>query len=132
MVLLVMFSWKNMSKGIYNETYFKNYPEECEAEAVLYCVVLVAKSTNERACIKIGIAKGRNYKDVIKRSAGFKGYEIRIQKIVKGGLEEIYHLEQYLHEKWAHKKYHSPWKFGGHSELFEMDDEIIRSVPKTP
>lgn len=121
-----------MSKGLYNETYFKNHPEECEDEAVLYCVVLVAKSTNERTCIKIGIAKGRSYKDVIKRSAGFKGYEIRIQKIVKGGLEEIYHLEQYLHEKWAHKKYHSPWRFGGHTELFEMDDEIIRSVPKTP
>ena len=97
---------------------------------MLYCVILVDKRTQERECIKIGIAKGRNWKDVIKRSSGFKGYEIRIQKVIPGPLEEIYHLEQYLHELWAHKKYKSPWKFGGHTELFELDDEIIRSVPQ--
>lgn len=119
-----------MSKGLYNETYFLNHPQEAKAEAVLYCVVLVDKKTQVRECIKIGIAKGRNWKDVIKRSAGFKGYEIRIQKVVPGPLEDIYYLEQYLHELWSHKKYKSPWKFGGHSELFELDDEIIRSVPK--
>lgn len=121
-----------MSLGLYNETYFKNHPEEATKEAVLYCVVLVEKSTGLRACLKIGIAKGRNWKDVIKRSAGFKGYEIRIQKVVPGQLEEIYYLEQYLHELWAHKKYKSPWSFGGHTELFEMDDEIIKSIPKAP
>lgn len=93
-------------------------------------MVLVDKKTSERVCIKIGIAKGRNWKDVIRRSGGFKGYETRIQKVVPGQLEDIYYLEQYLHELWSHKKYKSPWKFGGHSELFELDDEIIRSVPK--
>ena len=118
-----------MSKGIYNEKYFYNHPEECDVEAVLYCVVLVSKSTMKRECIKIGIAKGRNWKDVIRRSNGFKGYEIRIQKVVHGPLEEIYYLEQYLHELWSHKKYTSAWKFGGHTELFELDDAIIRSVP---
>lgn len=121
-----------MSKGIYNPAYFQNHPSEANEDAVLYCVVLVRKDTGERACIKIGIAKGRNWKDVIKRAAGFKGYEIRIQKVVPGKLEEIYYLEQYLHELWAHKKHKSPWKFGGHTELFEMDQEIINSVPKTP
>jgi hypothetical protein len=34
-----------MSKGIYNETYFRNNPEECDLEAVLYCVVLVNKNS---------------------------------------------------------------------------------------
>lgn len=118
------------SLGIYNETYFRNHPEECQKDAVMYCVILVDKKTQERMCIKIGIAKGRNWKDVIKRSSGFKGYEIRIQRVVYGTLEEIYHLEQFFHEMWAHKKYKSPWRFAGHTELFDMDDEIIKSVVK--
>lgn len=120
-----------MSKGIYNETYFRNNPEECDLSAVLYCVVLVNKSSMKRECIKIGIAKGKNWKDVIRRSTGFKGYEIRIQKVVHGKLEEIYYLEQYLHELWQDQKFTSEHKFGGHTELFLLNDEIIRSVPDT-
>lgn len=120
-----------MSKGIYNETYFRNHPEECGLEAVLYCVVLVNKSTMKRECIKIGIAKGRNWKDVIRRSSGFKGYDIRIQKVVYGRLEDIFYLEQYLHELWSHEKFKSAWAFGGHTELFNLNDAIIKSVPST-
>lgn len=118
--------------GFYCESFFNNNPEAGKQPGILYCVVLVDKKTDERVCIKIGITKGTSNKDVLKRVSHFKGYETRIQKLVFGTLEEIYYLEQYLHEKWAHKKYTSKWKFGGYSELFEMDDEIIRSVPKTP
>lgn len=118
-----------MSKGIYNEKYFQNNPEECTVDAVLYCVVLVDKLTNVRECIKIGIAKGRSWKDVIKRSKGFSGYDLRIQKVVQGPLEEIYYLEQYLHEVWQDYRYFSDRKFGGHTELFELNEEIIRSIP---
>lgn len=120
-----------MSLGVYNPTYFRNHPEECSKPAVLYCVVLVDRKTDERKCIKIGIAKGNTWKDVLKRAAGFRGYDIRIQKTVQGPLEDIYYLEQYLHELWAHRKYKSEWSFGGHTELFELDSEIIRSVPRT-
>lgn len=120
-----------MSKGIYNPTYFKNNPEEANEEAVLYCVILVNKRTFEREAIKIGIAKGRNWKDVIRRSHGFKGYEIRIQKVVKGTLEDIYYLEEFLHELWEHKQLEPSNKFGGWTECFEVDDEIIRSIPAT-
>lgn len=84
----------------------------------------------EREALKIGIAKGTNYRDVIKRAAGFKGYEVRIQKVVKGPLEEIYYLEQYLHELWDHKRLKPKEKFGGWTECFEVDSEIIRSVPE--
>lgn len=116
-------------KGLYNEKYFLNHPEEATIPAVLYCVILVNKRTMERQALKIGIAKGTAYRDVIKRAAGFTGYDLRIQKIVKGGLEEIYHLEQWLHEKWSHKRYYGSHKFGGHTELFEIDNEIIKSIP---
>lgn len=120
-----------MSKGLYNPTYFKNNPEESNLPAILYCVVLVNKKTQNRECVKIGIAKGKDWRHVIKRAAGFTGYEIRTQKVVSGPLEEIYYLEQYLHELWSDYKYTSPWKFGGHSELFQIDklNEIVRSVP---
>lgn len=118
-----------MSKGIYNPTYFKNNPEECDLPAVLYCVVLVNRETQKRECIKIGITKGSSYKSVNTRARGFKGYDLRIQKIVKGRLEDIYYLEEYLHERWADFKYKSEWTFGGHTELFTMNDEIIRSIP---
>lgn len=120
-----------MSKGIYNETYFKNHPEECSVPAILYCVILVNKKTFKRECIKIGIAKGTSWKDAVKRARGFKGYDLRIQKIVKGTLEDIYYLEQYLHEKWSEFRYTSSHKFGGHTELFVLNNDIIKSIPST-
>ncbi len=120
-----------MSLGLYNDTYFKNHPEECEVEGVLYYIVLVNKKTFERTCVKIGIAKGKDWRHVVKRASGFKGYEIRILKTVTGRLEDIYYLEQYLHELWKEYKYISEWTFGGHSELFKIDKlkDILKSIP---
>ena len=119
-----------MSKGIYNETYFQNHPEESDIEATLYCVVLVNKKTMERECIKIGITKGKGWQAALKRGKGFPYHDIRIQKTVVGRLEDIYYLEEYLHEKWAHESYTSSERFGGHTELFNMNEEIIKSIPK--
>lgn len=119
-----------VSKGIYNESYFKNHPDEADIEATLYCVVLVNKQTLQRECIKIGITKGRDWKAVLKRASGFRFHDVRIQKTVVGRLEDIYYLEQYLHELWEEEKYVSPQKFGGHTELFNMNDDIIKSIPK--
>lgn len=120
-----------MSKGIYNETYFLNNPEESQVPAVLYCVVLVNKKTKKRECLKIGIAKGTSWKDVLKRSSGFGPYEARIQVWLSGPLEEIYHLEQFLHESWAHEKYYPKEKFGGHTECFNFKKKIVKSIPRT-
>lgn len=122
-----------MSKGIYNSTYFLNNPEECSKEAVLYVVVLVNKKTQARECVKIGITKGRNWQAAIKRSRGFSGFDIRIQKIVEGPLEEVFYLEDYLHELWSEYKYTlSEGHFGGHTELFQLDKlkDILASIPK--
>lgn len=120
-----------MSKGLYNPTFFKNHPEEASTEAILYIVVLVNKVSMKRECVKIGITKGRNWKDAIRRSGGFKGYEIRIQKTIPGKLEDIYYLEDYLHEVWQDHRYYGSHKFGGHTELFDIDklSEILASVP---
>ena len=41
-----------MSIGKYNETYFKNHPEEKEREGVLYGVILVNKELNRNLNIK--------------------------------------------------------------------------------
>ena len=119
-----------MSKGIYNETYFKNHPSEADIEATLYCVVLVNKATLERECIKIGITKGKGWKATLKRATGFPYHEVRIQKTVTGRLEDIFYLESYLHEMWEHERYQSKESFGGHTELFNMNEEIIKSIPK--
>ena len=120
-----------MSKGIYNATYFKNNPDEATLEGVLYIVVLVNKITNKRECVKIGITKGRSWKAAIKRSSGFNGYDIRIQKVVSGTLEEVFYLEDYLHELWAEHRYYDSHRFGGHTELFTIDklSNILASVP---
>lgn len=120
-----------MSKGIYNNTYFKNHPEECDLEGVLYCVVLVNKVTFERQCIKIGIAKGKDWRHVVKRASGFTGYDLRIQKTVTGRLEDIYYLEQYLHELWSHYRYYGSHKFPGHTEVFRIEQlpQILKSIP---
>ena len=123
-----------MSLGGYNPTYFKNHPEACAQPGVLYCVVLVNRKTFEREAVKIGITKGTNFKDAIKRSLGFKGYEIRIQKLVYGGLEEIFYLEQYLHELWLEEKFEPTQKFGGHTECFNIGalSKILKSIPDKP
>lgn len=120
-----------MSKGIYNESYFKNHPEEADVEATLYCVVSVNKATFKRECLKIGITKGKDWKAVLKRATGFPYHDVRIQKTVVGRLEDIYYLEDYLHELWEHEKYESSQRFGGHTELFNLKEEIIKSIPDT-
>lgn len=61
-----------MSGGVYNKTYFENRPEEQLEEGVLYGVILVNQKTFVRECIKVGIAKGKDWRHVIKRSRGFK------------------------------------------------------------
>lgn len=119
-----------MSKGIYNETYFKNNPEEADVEATLYCVILVNKMTMKREAIKIGITKGKGWKAALKRSSGFTFHDIRIQKTVTGRLEDIFYLESYLHEMWQDFKVVMPETFGGHTECFEVKDDIIKSIPK--
>lgn len=115
--------------GKYNPTFFSRNPEIAKSPGILYLVVLVNKETNVRECLKIGITKGTNFKDVKRRANGFKGYEYRLLKIVKGSLEEVFNLEQSLHKLWANKRHFSSKKFPGHTELFDLDDEIIRSVP---
>lgn len=120
-----------MSKGIYNSKYFENHQDEASLDAILYVVVLVNEKTSERECVKIGITKGKNWKDAIKRASGFRGYDIRIQKIVPGRLEDVYYLEEYLHELWAEHRYYETHKFGGHTECFQIEKlkEILASVP---
>lgn len=120
-----------MSKGLYNPTFFKNHPDIAESDGCLYIVVLVNKVTNQRECVKIGITKGKDWRHAIKRSTGFKGYDIRIQKTVSGTLEEIYYLEDYLHELWSEYRYYDSHRFGGHTELFTLDklSEILSSIP---
>lgn len=120
-----------MSKGIYNPTYFKNNPSESDLDGVLYCVVLVNRSTHDRECVKIGIAKGTDWRHVIKRSGGFKGYDTRIQKVVHGRLEDIYYLEEYLHETWQEHRYRPKKAFGGHTECFEISmlPQILKTIP---
>lgn len=120
-----------MSKGIYSYTYFDNHPEEADLQGTLYCVVLVNKRTLKRECIKIGITKGKDWRAVIRRSKGFRFHDIRIQKTVTGRLEDIFYLEDYLHELWQDYRHYTDKAFGGHTELFELKDEIIKSIPKS-
>jgi len=116
-------------KGGYNETFFSRNPEIANSPGILYCVVLVNKATDEREALKIGITKGTSTKDMVRRGNAFKGYEFRVQKLVKGTLKQVFDLEQSLHDKWAHRRFIPNQKFGGWTECFELDDEIIKSVP---
>jgi hypothetical protein len=115
--------------GIYNQTYFQNNPESKEVPGILYCVILVNKDTFERECLKIGIAKGTSFKNVIKRSKGFNGYDIRIQRTYIDTLYNVWKLEQFLHEHFKEYRYAPLKKFGGHTECFEIRPEIIQAIP---
>ena len=112
----------------YSTTAFNNDPEKANRPGILYVIVLVNKKTFERECVKIGITKGRSFKDANKRAKGFDGYEIRIQKLVKGTLEEVYNLEQALHREYAEFSFEPTHRFGGHTECFDIN--ILSSVLK--
>jgi|SRR6056300_463285 hypothetical protein len=110
----------------YNTTSFANNPEMANSPGVLYFVVLVNKKTFERECCKIGITKGTSWKDAVKRSKGFTGYDLRIQKVMHGTLEQVYNLEQHLHEKYKEHSVVPREDFGGKTECFSMS--ILKSV----
>lgn len=116
--------------GVYNETYFRNHPAEMEKEGVLYGIVLVNRKTFERECIKVGIASGKDWRHIVKRSRGFKGYDIRIQRTWTDTLYHVWIQEQYLHELYIHDKYEPKIKFGGHTECFKIDSLILQDFPK--
>jgi hypothetical protein len=116
--------------GIYNQTYFDNYPEERDRDGILYGVVLVNKETWTRECIKVGIASGKDWRHIIKRSRGFRGYDLRIQRSYHDTLYNVWKLEQELHDKFKHDKYQPKIKFGGHTECFEITSLILRDFPK--
>ena len=116
--------------GIYNQTYFDNHPEEKDREGVMYGIVLVNKRTFRRECIKVGIASGKDWRHIIKRSRGFKGYDIRIQKTWSSTLYNVWAHEQYLHEIYKHDKFEPMFKFGGHTECFKIDSLILQDFPK--
>ena len=119
-----------MSVGVYNETYFATRPEEREREGVLYGVILVNKTTFKRECIKVGIASGKDWRHVIKRSRGFTGYDLRIQRTYSATLYEVFQEEQRLHKEFAADKFYPSHKFGGHTECFRIDSKILSSFPK--
>jgi hypothetical protein len=119
-----------MSVGVYNETYFASRPEEREREGVLYGVILVNRDTYERECIKVGIASGKDWRHVIKRSRGFKGYDLRIRRTYASTLYDCFQKEQALHKEFASDKFHPSHKFGGHTECFHIDSEILSAFPK--
>ena len=118
-----------MAGGIYNETYFKNNPEEKEADGVLYGVILVNRKSWARECIKVGIAKGKDWRHIVKRSRGFKGYEVRIQRTFHADLYTVWQYEQRLHKAFAEHSYKPKIKFGGHTECFTMDSGILKAFP---
>lgn len=116
--------------GVYNETYFSTRAEEREKDGVLYGVILVNKKSWKRECIKVGIASGKDWRHIIKRSRGFKGYEVRIQRTYHDTLYNVWKKEQELHEKYQHEKFVPKVKFGGYTECFEITSLILRDFPK--
>lgn len=119
-----------MSLGVYNQTYFNNHPEEKEVDGILYGIVLVNQLTWERETIKVGIAKGRTFKDAVKRSRGFTNYEIRIQRLWQGSLYDCWRFEQKLHNQFQNDRHKTAHKFGGHTECFSMTSKILDAFPK--
>jgi hypothetical protein len=119
-----------MSGGVYNQTFFNNHPWEKEKDGILYGIVLVNMQTWERETIKVGIAKGRTFKDAVKRGRGFTNYDIRIQRLWQGTIYDCWRWEQKLHKMYEKDRHKTQHHFGGHTECFGMDSKILHSFPK--
>jgi hypothetical protein len=118
--------------GIYSSKYFEKFPEKGSLPGILYLVALVNTDTGIKECLKIGVTRGTSNKSILERSRGFKGYEVRILKMHKASIKEVFELEQRLHTYWRHKKYIPIKKFPGHTECFEVDSDIIKTFPNFP
>tara|TARA_Y100001951_G_C11286015_1_gene268729 strand:- start:535 stop:903 length:369 start_codon:yes stop_codon:yes gene_type:complete len=116
--------------GIYNETYFSTRPSERERDGVLYAVKLVNKKTWTSECLKVGIAAGKDWRHVVKRSYGFKGYDLRIQRTWHSTLYRVWQVEQELHKEFSDDRFKPTHKFGGHTECFKLDSKILDKFPK--
>lgn len=119
-----------MSGGVYNQTFFDNHPWEKEKDGILYGIVLVNMITWERETIKVGIAKGRTFKDAVKRGRGFTNYDIRIQRLWQGTIYDCWRWEQKLHKMFEKDRHKTQHHFGGHTECFSMDSKILHFFPK--
>ena len=119
-----------MAGGVYNQTYFDNRPLEKERDGVLYGVILVNTKTWNRECIKVGKASGKDWRHVIKRSRGFKYYDLRIQRTYHDTIYNCWKFEQELHAKYKHDSYAPKIKFGGHTECFKPTSKILEDFPK--
>jgi hypothetical protein len=119
-----------VSGGVYNQTFFDNHPWEKEKDGILYGIVLVNMITWERETIKVGIAKGRTFKDAVKRGRGFTNYDIRIQRLWQGTIYDCWRWEQKLHKMFEKDRHKTQHHFGGHTECFSMDSKILHFFPK--
>jgi len=119
-----------MSGGVYNQTFFDNHPWEKEKDGILYGIVLVNMTTWERETIKVGIAKGRTFKDAVKRGRGFTNYDIRIQRLWQGTIYDCWRWEQKLHKMFEKDRHKTQHHFGGHTECFSMNSKILHFFPK--
>ena len=104
--------------------------EEVEGESLMDKYIRQQKETFERECIKVGIASGKDWRHVVKRSRGFRGYDLRIQRTYHSTLFHVWQIEQLLHEKFKHDSYQPKIKFGGHTECFKISSLILRDFPK--
>ena len=86
---------------------------------------LVNKKTFERECIKVGIAAGKDWRHVVKRSYGFKGYDLRIQRTWSSTLYRVWEVEQSLHKEYENDRFQPSHKFGGHTECFNINSKIF-------
>ena len=86
--------------------------------------------TWERETIKVGIAKGRTFKDAVRRGRGFTNYDIRIQRLWQGTIYDCWRWEQKLHKKYEMDRHKTQHHFGGHTECFVMDSKILEDFPK--
>lgn len=117
--------------GIYSHKYFEKHPEKANMPGILYLVALINRTTGIRECLKIGVTRGTSNKAIINRSRGFDGYEVRILKMYKDTLLRVFQREQELHNYWQSLSYSPEKKFPGHTECFEVSDEIIKCFPNT-
>ena len=119
-----------MSGGVYNQTFFDNHPWEKEKDGILYGIVLANMTTWERETIKVGIAKGRTFKDAVKRGRGCTNYDIRIQRLWQGTIYDCWRWEQKLHKMFEKDRHKTQHHFGGHTECFSMNSKILHFFPK--
>lgn len=110
--------------GRYCKKYFEKFPKKCNTPSSFYLIEL---SNKHEKFLKVGITtniKNRKYK--------FSPYKCKIISTINTTLYDAFIKEQKFIKEYSHIQYTPTTNYGGHTECFQYNNEILTAFNELP